>query len=342
MKKLVLFVMVAAGLSIFNACQKEELNVRQLADEVQPQEVVQPDIYVEGDYLVFKDFETLITLQKELDNMSMEEIQSFERKMGYESAYSYRNNLLKKADTLPDAELINYLEKVSKEGYFDKHKKEFVYPFYNESLAMVLNKKGKFKIDKTFYQFKGTNQTITADLSKMKHNGDVKTLTKVIQLDDAILPQLKSGENLIETMLRNDRLRCLLQLKREYFTVEGPIIVNGQPVWGILGYYWAVYYRFYSYKQFTLYKSDRPTYFNWKTNRILIGGDDDDPLMNYYNANPPTERTSESRAIEHIHIYETYPLTPAPGVAPDVHNVYVSDFWSDYMSYIHGSLSYPN
>lgn len=40
MKNLIVFVMVAAALTIFNGCQKEELTDRQLTDEVQPQFVV--------------------------------------------------------------------------------------------------------------------------------------------------------------------------------------------------------------------------------------------------------------------------------------------------------------
>ena len=60
MKKLVLLAMVATVLTIFNGCQKDEL-VSQLADE-QLQAAVKPDVYVEGDYLVFKDFEVLDSL----------------------------------------------------------------------------------------------------------------------------------------------------------------------------------------------------------------------------------------------------------------------------------------
>jgi hypothetical protein len=67
MKNLILLAMTAAALTIFNGCQKENLNVDQLVDEVQPQEVVRPDVYVENGYLVFKSQEifdrTLATVQ---------------------------------------------------------------------------------------------------------------------------------------------------------------------------------------------------------------------------------------------------------------------------------------
>ena len=47
-KKIGFFVVMAAIIAAFGGCQKEELTVRQLTDEVQPQEVVQPDVYVEN------------------------------------------------------------------------------------------------------------------------------------------------------------------------------------------------------------------------------------------------------------------------------------------------------
>ncbi|MBW6534905.1 MAG: hypothetical protein K0B11_07850 [Mariniphaga sp.] len=53
-KKIGFFVFMAAIIATFGGCQKEELTDRQLTDEVQPQEVVQPDVYVENGYLAFK------------------------------------------------------------------------------------------------------------------------------------------------------------------------------------------------------------------------------------------------------------------------------------------------
>ena len=150
--------------------------------------------------------------------------------------------------------------------------------------------------------------------------------------------QLKSGEMVKESMLSDNRLRCLLQLKRENFALSGYVIEDGRIIWGTLGYYWAVYYRFYSYKQYLFYKSDRPTYFNWKTKQTQIGGNNNYWYLNYYNANPYTERSTQQASIIHYHIYETS-LT-ASGISPTISAVQVSDFWSDYMSSFHGSLIY--
>lgn len=340
MKKLVLFAMVIAGLSIFNACEKSnELEVRQPTDNAQSQEAIKPGVYSENGYLVFKDFETLDSLKKVLNTLTTEELNNFEKEFGFTSAYSYRMDFLNKSDGMNESELINHLAKVSNEGYFDQGRKEFVYPFYNESYAKLLNPNGKVKIDKTFYQFKGDVEIIKPDLSGVNYDGDASKLTKEIQLHEN-KGLLKSGEMLKETMLSDNRLRSLLQLKRERFDVYDLIIDPfGGIVWGLVGYNWEVYYRFYSYKQYRLYKSDRPTYFNWKTKKAQIGGNNGFWYLNDYNSNPQLERSTSQQAVFHFRIYKSG-LTQT-SYTPTISSVQVSDFWSDYMSSFHGSLIYP-
>ena len=88
--------MTAVALTIFNGCQKDEPGVSQLADEVQPQEVVQPDVYVEDDYLVFKDIETYSKISDELDSMTEEELSVWEKRLGFFSARSLLNEVYTK------------------------------------------------------------------------------------------------------------------------------------------------------------------------------------------------------------------------------------------------------
>ncbi|MGC9355912.1 MAG: hypothetical protein ACP5D9_18850 [Mariniphaga sp.] len=339
-KKIGFFVVMAAIIAAVGGCQKEELTVRQLTDEVQPQEVVQPDMYVEGDYLVFKDFETLDSIKKELNGMSINAIQNFEAKLNFKSAFSYRKELLEKADELPDHDLTEFLDEVSKKGFFDKNNQEFTYPFYNESYAKVLNPDGKVKIGNTFYQFEGTTEIVTPDLSGFNNTKELKNLEHRVQLNPE-LSQLKSGELLKETMLKDNRLRSLLQLKREQFNVYDWIIdpIDGI-VWGFVGFNYEVYYRFYSYKQYSLYKSDRPTYFNWRTKKAQVGGNDGYWYLNYYNASPYLERSPTEGAVFYFVVYGTG-LTSTAYLPPNVYSVIVSEFWSDYMSSFHGTLTYP-
>jgi hypothetical protein len=150
MKNLFVFAIVAIALTIFNGCQKDE---HVLIDEVQPQVAVKPDVYVENGYLVFKDFETLDSLDKVLNAMTNIEIKNFENQMGYKSAYSYMEELANKIDKLNESEISGFIDYISKQGYFNKYLNEMSYPFDNESYAMVLNPIGKMKIGKTFYTF---------------------------------------------------------------------------------------------------------------------------------------------------------------------------------------------
>ncbi len=339
--------MVATVLTIFNGCQKDEL-VSQLADE-QLQEAVKPDVYVKGDYLVFKDFEVLDSLSKELNNKADETIKDFESKIGFKSAYSYLKELKNKAEGLSESEIPNYLETVSKKGYFDKENNDFVYPFTNESFATVLNPQGKVQIGKIIYRFEGTTEIITADLNGLENKTGIMNVEKRISLDTNI-KQLKSADVILKEVLigTTGSLRCKLEFKRDYIILYD--LLNGQPV--IVGFNWRYYHRFYSYNQGKLFKSDRDTYFNWKTQQLQIGGDRISPpdflpaiyypYLNYYNANPYTQRSTELEAVYTFVVYEGTTYTPAPGNPPSVYNVNISDFWSDYISNIHGSLTYPN
>lgn len=322
------------ALIIFNGCQKDD---QVLIDE-QPIALDKPDFYVEENYLVFKDFSELEGLKKVLNNSSFETLKEFETKNGFNSAFSFRNEIILKADKMTDVQISKYLEEMSNKGYFDKENQMFTYPFYNESYAKVLNPDGKVKIGKTFYQFKGMIETVTIDLKEVNAVVKPDNMEHSIQLNSDF-SNLKSAEMLKETMLRDNQLRCLLQLKREQFVLYDWIIVDGQVVWGVVGYNWEVYYRFYSYRQYLLYKSDRPTYFNWKTKQAQIGGNNGFWYLNYYNANPPVERSPYEAAVYYFVIYGSGLIQSQ--IPPYIYAVEVSDFWSDYMSSFHGSLVYP-
>ena len=283
-----------------------------------------------------------------MNNKADETIKDFESKIGFKSAYSFLNELKDKAEGLSESEIPNYLETVSKKGYFDKENNDFVYPFTNESFATVLNPQGKVQIGKIIYRFEGTTEIITADLSGLENKTGIMNVEKRISLDTNI-KQLKSADVTLKEVLigTTGSLRCKLEFKRDYIILYDWIPVNGQLVWGIVGFNWRYYHRFYSYNQGTFSKSDRDTYFNWKTQQLEIGGDlivpnIYYPYLNYYNANPYTERSTVLKAVYTFVVYQGMTLTPAPGNPPTVYNVNISDFWSDYISTIHGSLTYPN
>lgn len=214
MKKFIVLAIVAVALTIFNGCQKDELI--DMGVDVQSQDVIKPDMYVAGDYLVFKNFEVLDSLSKELNNKADETIKDFEAKIGFKSAYSYLKELKNKAEGLSESEIPNFLENVSKGGYFNKENNDFAYPFTIESFATVLNPQGKVQIGKTIYRFEGATQIITADLSGLENKKDIKNVEKRISLDPDI-KQLKSADVTLKEVLigTSGSLRCKLEFKRD-------------------------------------------------------------------------------------------------------------------------------
>ncbi len=245
---------------------------------------------------------------------------------------------------MSEPEIPSFIEAAVKKGYFDKENNDFVYPFINESYAAVLNPEGKVQIGKIIYRFEGTTEIITADLNGLENKTGIMNVEKRISLDTNI-KQLKSADVTLKEVLigTTGSLRCLLEFKRDYIILYD--LLNGQTVQ--VGFNWRYYYRFYSYNQGKWFKSDRDTYFNWKTQKLQIGGDLIAPnlyyyYVNYFNANPNTERSTELKAVSTFVVYEGATYTPAPGNPPTVYNVNVSDFWSDYISTIHGNLTYPN
>jgi len=269
------------------------------------------------------------------------EIKNFENQMGYKSAYSHLEELATKIEKLDESEISGFIDKTAKQGYFNKYSKEFSYPFDNESYAMVLNPLGKMKIGKTFYTFEGTTQIVTADLSGIENKDAIVNVEKRINLNTN--PDLlKGGEyTLKNTLLTDGRLRCSLDLKRDWIKLQMQQWVNGELEWVTYGFKWRYYYRFHSYKRRFGAKLARATYFNWKTKQLQIGGNNGFWYKNEYNATPPTDRSTHKTHIYTFVIYEAVQYGAAPGTPPNVSMVNVSDFWSDYMSSTHGTLVYP-
>lgn len=336
-KKIGFFAVMAAIIATVGGCQKEELTDRQLTDKVQPQVVVQSDVYVEDDYLVFKDYETLDSLKKHLLSLSIEEIKSFETKMGFNSAYMYRQNAMCSLENLSDNQLLLKLSQLTDEGYFDGSTGEFTFPFQNETFAVILNSEGKIKIGRTYYQFKGNEQLLTPDLKStgLKDKPE-KYIKKVIVNEE--LSKLKSAEKIAEALTKDGQLRTSLKVYREEIRIYDWIIhpIDGI-VWGYVGSTWDVYYKFYSYRQYSLYKADRETYFHWKTRQASIGGNDGYWYLNYYNPNPYQENSNYCAKFYFL-IYSSG-LT-ASMYRPTVHNINV-EFWTDKIP-SYNTLIYPN
>ncbi len=263
--------------------------------------MIKPDVYVEGDYLVFKDFETYDSIAGVLNNGSLKFIKEFETKLGFKSAFTYRQESLEKLNTFTETESISFLNSLSKEGYFNSESQEFTYPFYNESRSIVLNPKGKVKIDNTFYHFEGTFETVVPDLSIKENKGNTNLKPIVINLMELGL-QTKSAEILFDNTTASGQQRLTMRVCRENEAIYGDIIENGQIVWGLMGYHWEVKLRFHSWRQRALSKSDENTYFHWIANQFTIGGNDS---FWYYNYSNPNTATSPWTAIYYLELYDS-------------------------------------
>jgi len=142
--------MTAVALTIFNGCQKDEPGVSQLADEVQPQEVVQPDVYVENGYLAFKNIEAVDSTILLLNKMTTSEKEAWENQLGFKSARAEFDALFEEYDKLPTYEaFLAFKEKYKDKLKFNENDPDdcsIDYPYATNYFIPVLNNKGVYKV----------------------------------------------------------------------------------------------------------------------------------------------------------------------------------------------------
>ena len=111
-------------------------------------------MYVESDYLVFKDFETYARISDKLDFMNQTQFDEWEKEIGFFSASSLLNEVYSKLEIEESEE--NY-QKIKAE-YDGKliftSDKDILLPFYATAWQKVLNPKGEMKIGQTLYKFR--------------------------------------------------------------------------------------------------------------------------------------------------------------------------------------------
>ncbi|WP_430973460.1 hypothetical protein [Sunxiuqinia rutila] len=193
MKKFYLLAMLAIVVTIFSACQKDELIDEQLQTVALGEE--KPDVYVENGYLVIQNFEAIDSLISMLQNKSLEEQSRWENQMGLTSAKIFRaeaSNKLAEFDKESDAK--NYANRLVKEGYFSMADSSLCYPFNNYSWDCILNKNGIIKIDDVLYCFQQDDQITVIDgkIETLNHflNNPEACDTALIKIFSA--PKLKS------------------------------------------------------------------------------------------------------------------------------------------------------
>ena len=174
---------IAMVLTVFNACQKDGLEIDQGTDLVATET---PDVYLEEDYLVFKDYKTLERIKEELKNQPIETQKQWEQQFGFKSAKTYRVEICKKLEETEEISVAeSFIFQLEKEGYFSVQDSSITYPFYNLSWETLLNKNGLIKISGVLYCFQKDRQLSVLD-------GQRKTLDSFSKADSNI------GEELVK------------------------------------------------------------------------------------------------------------------------------------------------
>ena len=160
------------ALTFFNGCQKDEL-VSQLAD-VQPQQVVKPDVYVENGYLAFKDMEAVDSVKQMLEKMTLNEVEMWENDLGFISAKTYFEPIFKEAENVSTADEIKTFKEKYKEVLkweeFNSSESTFDYPYYYTNFVSLINKDGYLKIGRSLFIYNKENRItiLDGDISKIE------------------------------------------------------------------------------------------------------------------------------------------------------------------------------
>jgi hypothetical protein len=211
MKKLVLYAMVVAGLSIFNACQKSNELIDQSID-VQQQEAVKPDVYSKNGFLIFSNQKSMEETLNTLEGMSEEERRFWEKEHNFTSQMSMFHDIIiaelkldEPYENLSEEELKNVeLPPLHSDVYYNSLQKGFIKKIHYSDgtelydystcapfLTSILNEDGIFVIGDTMYQF---TQNATKTWSGCEINNKIKLISTNSSIDNITLSiNLKSA-----------------------------------------------------------------------------------------------------------------------------------------------------
>jgi hypothetical protein len=232
--------MSMALLSIFNSCQKDELEVGQLTDEVQPVVVVQPNVYVENGYLVFETKEAFDSIRFVIEKLSFEESIEWEKSLNFTSAktekYFAEEEALKIID---ENDVHNFKIKYSQR--FDVNDDlDINYKFYSKGLEDILNINGLVKIEKSLYKFSEDKEyivlngdyTMISDIESGLKSGVIENENVVVFDPTSTNNKLKSTDILDEGIKTVGIRRLIWSVEKYVFST----IVNFDPYTGLPTY----------------------------------------------------------------------------------------------------------
>lgn len=189
---------MAVVLTLFSACQQEELDVNEPQIAGAREDV--PDVYTENGYLAFKNMSTVDSVMNVLSGMSREQKDAWDAQMGFKSARADFEKLFDEYEQLnSQAEFLAFKEKYRQQLTFndaDPEDNSIDYPFVETYFAELLNSQGVFKIGNSIIQYRKESKVtiLDGDLDKLKNLSDFSG-------DDAVLfdTNLKSSSSVLIT-----------------------------------------------------------------------------------------------------------------------------------------------
>ncbi len=315
MKNLKFFAMMAVVLTVFSACQKDEMVVDDPGAIASSQE--KPDVYVENGYLAFKNFEVADSIRKILTNQSLQKQQLWDDQFDFKSSKTYRSEVSSKLERIEDVNTAeSYVAKLVDQGYFSMKDSSITYPFYNVSWSCILNPDGVVKINNVIYLFKEDKQIF------------------VLNGDDQLLKKFQNGE--IDSENENISVRSYKRLKsvtptsftnitstsrevRLNYTYKLTITLKYSPITRFDSFYQdyvqeGVTYDLYHHQQRKQYWwwIDKQTYFYHKRNNHDVGGNYDSIEGAYYTRITQTSAGSwyqlntSKLANYHLEVYSAW------------------------------------
>lgn len=347
MKKFNFLAVMAVVLTLFSACQQEELEVNEPQIAGAREDV--PDVYTENGYLAFKSTEVADSIAELLNIKSLSDQVDWEKSLNFKSARTYRAEL--NQEVLDIDEFGDFEKKVQelvKKGYFNLDKSCMDYPFSRETWASILNKDGVLKIGEVLYSFDKTGCVAvhngTLELLAMAKRGDklpdgVESYTSPEDLKSVSLDNFGTyfGE-------RKWNGKHVLDVSLVYGVILTPKYVYDPRVGHhrLVDLPDAVKYELYCHQRVKRWYGwfDANTHLSYKQYATRIGGNYNSDkgftydAVNILNASPSIVTSSNDLANHYIKLYSAiYPFswdfvdpTP-PSIAPVITSI-IFDVWT--------------
>ena len=323
MKNFKFLTVMAVVLTIFSACQKDELTVEDL--DAQASVLEKPDVYSENGYLVFKSYAVADSISALMNQLENDEQIKWEKSLKFTSAKSYRYMLNEEILGCEHYSLFDQkVKEAASKGYFNESDSCMDYPFENDSWASILNKDGVVKIDKVLYSYdkkggiaihKGTLNLLSIVKAGDEKLADINFFTFGNSLKSVMLSNFGSYFN-----QRKWNGKYVLDVDLVYSVVKVPKFVYDP---AIHDFRWVdmpdgVKYQFYCHQRVKKWYGwfDEQTRLYHKGFKAIVGGNYAQeknyyyPRHNYSNSAPPILQSSSELANHYIELYSTpYPYT---------------------------------